>query len=568
MALVPTFIAKGPRAATPPGPYVLTDLGTLGGVSAQAADINDDGLVVGYASTATAGGHAFVWRNGMMTDLGTLMNGPSAAAAAINDLGQIVGGSTVALNTPGHATLWDNGQIIDLTPGSNGSSASGINNYRQVVGTFSNAVPFLWQNGELTILPPLGGGGGSASDINDTGTIVGTSNSTETSQLLGPLPRAVLWQKDSQGVFRVTNLGVIPGTDESGATAINAAGQIVGSSGHTDPDTYEVTSTAFLYSGGVMTALNVPSSEAYAGDINDFGVIVGSMRAAGGTSNFHAYVYADGVATNLNSLIPAGSGLHLSVAYGINNSGQIVGYAYDSRFTYHAFLLTPVDPGAAVINMGNVSVTEGHTGPTTATFNVSLSAAATQPVSVSYSTANGSATGGTDFADASGSVTFGVGETVKTVSVVVNGDRVGEPDETFLVNLSSATGGAFIADGQGVGTIVDDEPRVSITDVSQNEGNSGTKPFTFTVSLSAASTVSVSLNYATANGSAKAGEDYDAKSGALVFSAGQTSKTVSVDVRGDRKLEGQEVFYLNLSGATGAFLAKSQGTGVVRNDDR
>ena len=568
LVLVPTFVTKGPRAASPPGPYVLTDLGTLGGLSAQAADINDDGHVVGYASSATAGGHAFVWRDGVMTDLGTLTGGTSSAAGGINRLGQIVGSSNLGLNTPGQATLWDNGQIINLTPGSNGSSATAINSYRQVVGTFSNAVPFMWQNGELTILPHLGGGGGWASDINDAAMIVGSSSSTESSQLLGPLPRAVLWQKDSQGVFRATNLGVLPGTDESGATAINSAGQIVGSSGHTDPDTYEVTSQAFLYSGGTMTPLNVPSPEAYAGDINDSGVIVGSMRAAGGTSKWHAYVYADGVATNLNSLIPAGSGLHLSVAYGINNSGQIVGYAYDARFGYHAFLLTPVDPGAAVVNIGNASVTEGHSGTTTATFNVSLSAAAGQPVSVSYNTANGSAMAGSDFQNASGSVTFGVGETVKTVSVVVNGDRVGEADETLLVNLTSASGGAVIADGQGIGTIVDDEPRVTISDVSSNEGNSGTKPFTFTVSLSAASAVSINLNYATANGSATAGEDYDPASGSLVFSPGQTSKTVSVAVRGDRKLEGQEVFYLNLSGAAGAFLAETQGTGVVRNDDR
>jgi probable HAF family extracellular repeat protein len=317
-----------------------------------------------------------------------------------------------------------------------------------------------------------------------------------------------------------------------------------------------------------MTALNVPSPEAYAGDINDSGVIVGSMRAAGGTSKWHAYVYADGVATNLNSLIPAGSGLHLSVAYGINNSGQIVGYGYDSRFSYHAFLLTPVDPSAAVVNIGNASVTEGHTGTRTANFTVSLSAAASQPVSVSYGTASGSAVAGTDFQSASGSVTFSAGETAKTVSIVVNGDRVGEADETFLVNLSSATGGAVVADGQGVGTIVDDEPRVNITDVSSNEGNSGTRPFTFTVSLSAASAVSVSVNYATANGSAKSGEDYTATSGSLVFSPGQTSKTVSVAVTGDRKFEAQEVFYLNLSGASGAFLAETQGTGVVRNDDR
>ncbi len=126
----------------------------------------------------------------------------------------------------------------------------------------------------------------------------------------------------------------------------------------------------------------------------------------------------------------------------------------------------------------------------------------------------------------------------------------------------------MIADGQGVGTIVDDEPRVSINSVTKNEGNSGTTQFVFTVSLSAASDAAVSLNFATANGSAKSTEDYDAQSGVLTFNAGQTSKTIAVSVKGDRKVEGQEVFYLNLSSPAGAFMTSSQGTGVVRNDDR
>ena len=113
------------------------------------------------------------------------------------------------------------------------------------------------------------------------------------------MPHAFLWQN---GVM--TDLGVLPGDEDSGAAAINNLGQIVGSSGRTDPDTYEVTSRSFLYQGGVMTALPVPSSESYAGDINDSGVVVGTMRAGGGVGNYHAYIYADGVVTNLNSLIP------------------------------------------------------------------------------------------------------------------------------------------------------------------------------------------------------------------------------------------------------------------------
>jgi Calx-beta domain-containing protein len=76
------------------------------------------------------------------------------------------------------------------------------------------------------------------------------------------------------------------------------------------------------------------------------------------------------------------------------------------------------------------------------------------------------------------------------------------------------------------------------------------------------------VNVATANGSAKAVEDYDARSGVLTFSAGETTKTISVAVKGDRKVEWEEVFYVNLSSAAGAFIVSSQGTGVVRNDDR
>ena len=125
------------------------------------------------------------------------------------------------------------------------------------------------------------------------------------------MPHAFLWQN---GVM--TDLGLLPGDEDSGAAAINNAGQIVGSSGRTDPETYESFYRSFLYQNGAMTALPVPSSESYAADINDSGVVVGSMRAGGGCSNYHAYIYADGVVRNLNSLIPAGSGLHLAYAYG------------------------------------------------------------------------------------------------------------------------------------------------------------------------------------------------------------------------------------------------------------
>ena len=137
-----------------------------------------------------------------------------------------------------------------------------------------------------------------------------------------------------------------------------------------------------------------------------------------------------------------------------------MGAAYDSRASYHAFLLTPVAPGTPVVNIGDASVTEGHTGTRSASFTVTLSPASSQPVTVSYSTANGSAAAGSDYQSASGTVTFAAGQTAKTISVLVNGDRTGELNETFLVNVGLAAGNAVIGDAQGVGTIVDDEPRV------------------------------------------------------------------------------------------------------------
>ena len=89
---------------------------------------------------------------------------------------------------------------------------------------------------------------------------------------------------------------------------------------------------------------------------------------------------------------------------------------------------------------------------------MSLSAAYGQPVTVHYATADGTATAGSDYTAASGDVTFAPGETSKTITVAVLGDRLAEPTETFVVNLSGPTN-AIIADGQGVGTILDDEPR-------------------------------------------------------------------------------------------------------------
>jgi uncharacterized spore protein YtfJ len=108
------------------------------------------------------------------------------------------------------------------------------------------------------------------------------------------------------------------------------------------------------------------------------------------------------------------------------------------------------------LSISDVSVTEGNSGTSTASFTVSLSAAAAGAVTANYATADGTATAGTDYVAGSGTLNFAAGQITKTVDVTINGDTAVEPNETFLVNLSSA-GGATIADAQGQGTLTNDD---------------------------------------------------------------------------------------------------------------
>jgi urease beta subunit len=206
-----------------------------------------------------------------------------------------------------------------------------------------------------------------------------------------------------------------------------------------------------------------------------------------------------------------------------------------------------------------------------ATFTISLSVAAGSDVTVHYATVADSASA-SDFTAASGDVTIPAGQTSVTVSIAVTGDRVIEDTEYFFVTLSSPTN-AFIGDGQGTGAIVDNEPRISISDVSKNEGNGNGKnantAFVFTVTLSNAYDQAIIINFATADGTAKvSNSDYIATAGSITFAPGETSKTITVQVRGDKTKEPDEYFVLDLSDAsTNAFLLDNQATGWINDDD-
>jgi hypothetical protein len=219
-----------------------------------------------------------------------------------------------------------------------------------------------------------------------------------------------------------------------------------------------------------------------------------------------------------------------------------------------------------VIN--NVSVTEGASAAVNATFTVTLSAQSGKTVTVNYATQNATATAPSDYTAATGTLTFTPGTTTRQITVVVAHDTADEPTEQYTVGLSGAAN-ATINDAQGVGTINDNDPAPSLAigNVSVIEGDSGTRLATFTVTLSAASGRTVTVNFATANGSASSSSDYVAQSGSLSFTPGTTTRTISVTVRGDNSRESNETFNVNLSNASNASIADSQGVGTILNDD-
>ena len=198
-----------------------------------------------------------------------------------------------------------------------------------------------------------------------------------------------------------------------------------------------------------------------------------------------------------------------------------------------------------------------------AVFPVTLSPASSQVVTVAYGTQDGTAVSDSDYTATSGTLRFEPGETMQTIRVPTRRDAIAEPSESFTVELSDPVG-TTITDATGVGTIeADAMPGLSIADAAPvAEGGEAT----FTVSLSPASSESVTVAYATQDGTAVAGSDYTAASGTLEFEPGVTSHTIRVAVLNDTTVEPTETFTVELSDPVRATLADGTGVGTITDD--
>jgi hypothetical protein len=154
--------------------------------------------------------------------------------------------------------------------------------------------------------------------------------------------------------------------------------------------------------------------------------------------------------------------------------------------------------------------------------------------------------------------------------VPILGDTLAEPDETFTLSLSSPTN-VTLGIAQAIGIIQNDDgdaqPSLSIANVSLLESNGGTSNATFTVTRTGSLSQTVTVQYATADGSAKAGSDYTATSGALSFAPNEPSKTIAVSILSDTLTEPDETFTVTLSNPTNATLGIAQAIGIIQNDD-
>lgn len=220
------------------------------------------------------------------------------------------------------------------------------------------------------------------------------------------------------------------------------------------------------------------------------------------------------------------------------------------------------------ISVGDCVASESNGNSATCDYTVRLSSPAATEVQFTVQTVSGSATAGDDFVASNSTVVIPGGITSVVRSVPLRGDVVYERDEYFQIVVSNAHG-ATIGDGNGIGTILNDDPLPSLTisDCGADEGNIGTAACNFVVQLSAPSAFETAFTLTTRQGTATSGRDYLPAQQRVSIAAGNMSTIFAIQVAGDLEYESDELFYLDAGNIEGAIAGKITGVGIIRDDE-
>jgi hypothetical protein len=223
-----------------------------------------------------------------------------------------------------------------------------------------------------------------------------------------------------------------------------------------------------------------------------------------------------------------------------------------------------------VVSVGSVALVKPASGTATAAFTVRLSSASPNPVTVHTQTSDGNATSaGGDYVSATGTVTIPAGQVTGTANVTVNGSTVAGPNLFFNLTISAPTDAVLAVLNTGTAFIANPNhaPTLSVNNVAVYAPLTGTATSNFTVSLSSASTQTVTVHYATSDDSATVvGGDYTSASGTLTFAPGTVSKTIPVTIGGTTIAHPSRNFFISLSSATNAAIVSSTGLDTILDD--
>ncbi|QEI04969.1 DUF4214 domain-containing protein [Pigmentiphaga aceris] len=302
---------------------------------------------------------------------------------------------------------------------------------------------------------------------------------------------------------------------------------------------------------------------------NNAGTLVSSTPNVASGQYFYenydsfSYQYAFAPSFRLYAGHDQGTGLIITDSPNAISSGGT-----DGRYNIGAVLFDQASTPLVTLTTNNIAIAEAAG---VATITATISAAAATDTIVTLSLAGTASGAGVDYTAAAPTITIQAGQLTGTTTLTAVQDTLDEFDETIIVGIQSISGGdnARADTGTVQVTITDDDapPVMSIAPASVTEGNSGTTAMVFTVTLDAVSGKTVTVNYATSDGTATAGSDYIAKSGTLSFAPGETTKQITVLVTGDTVTESDETLTVMLAGASNASLGTASAVGTIIDDE-